>query len=272
MTLLFFIIKMYIIVLMFRYVATPQELHFNPIGKTVAILTNPIFKKFQVTKDQSDRFVPILILSCMIIAFLIKLLFVGNNIFLVFFSTISDFVLFFMLFFVVAIFLGSFVNKPMMSHYVMFFYRLGFPWVKLARTIIPISSNKIVYPAVFIVFTFYVCINFIMVVGSQFFLEGVSSVYPLSALLNSIKIGLFGFTNILYYLCWLIVARALMSWVNPDIRNPIVQLVYTLTEPILAPFRKLIPSVGVFDFSALAAIVVLSLGISILQRLINFVF
>ena len=84
--LLFFIIKMYIIVLMFRYVATPQELHFNPIGKTVAILTNPIFKKFQVTKDQSDRFVPILILSCMIIAFLIKLLFVGNNIFLVFFS------------------------------------------------------------------------------------------------------------------------------------------------------------------------------------------
>lgn len=42
----------------------------------------------------------------------------------------------------------------------------------------------------------------------------------------------------LYY--WLIIIRALLSWVNPDPFNPIVQLIQNLTEPVLAPVRKLV--------------------------------
>lgn len=44
--------------------------------------------------------------------------------------------------------------------------------------------------------------------------------------------------NILY---WLIIFRAIISWVNPDPYNPIVQFLYKTTEPILYPFRKLLP-------------------------------
>ena len=40
---------------------------------------------------------------------------------------------------------------------------------------------------------------------------------------------------------WLIVIRALLSWVNPDPYNPIVQFIDRGTEPALAPFRKLVP-------------------------------
>ena|SRR3989338_7538240 len=40
---------------------------------------------------------------------------------------------------------------------------------------------------------------------------------------------------------WLIIIRALLSWVNPDPYNPIVQFLYKTTEPMLAPFRKLLP-------------------------------
>ena len=40
---------------------------------------------------------------------------------------------------------------------------------------------------------------------------------------------------------WLILIRALISWVNPDPFNPIVQFLYKMTEPILHPIRKLLP-------------------------------
>jgi len=44
--------------------------------------------------------------------------------------------------------------------------------------------------------------------------------------------------SILY---WLILIRALISWVNPDPYNPIVQFLYKATEPILYPIRRFLP-------------------------------
>ena len=41
---------------------------------------------------------------------------------------------------------------------------------------------------------------------------------------------------------WLIIIRALISWVNPDPYNGIVQFLNKTTEPILAPFRRLVPA------------------------------
>ncbi len=40
---------------------------------------------------------------------------------------------------------------------------------------------------------------------------------------------------------WLIIIRALISWVSPDPFNPIVRFLYAATDPILYPIRKLIP-------------------------------
>lgn len=47
---------------------------------------------------------------------------------------------------------------------------------------------------------------------------------------------------ILTILYWLILIRALISWVNPDPFNPIVQFLVKTTEPILAPLRRMLPS------------------------------
>jgi len=46
---------------------------------------------------------------------------------------------------------------------------------------------------------------------------------------------------ILTILYWLILIRALISWVNPDPYNPIVRFLYKTTEPILYPIRRLLP-------------------------------
>jgi YggT family protein len=46
---------------------------------------------------------------------------------------------------------------------------------------------------------------------------------------------------LLTILWWLILVRALLSWVNPDPYNPIVQFLYKTTEPILEPLRRILP-------------------------------
>ena len=53
---------------------------------------------------------------------------------------------------------------------------------------------------------------------------------------------------------WIIIIRALISWVNPDPYNPIVQILTRMTEPVLRPIRRLVPphKVGI-DFSPFIA-------------------
>ena len=60
---------------------------------------------------------------------------------------------------------------------------------------------------------------------------------------------------ILTVLTWIIIIRALISWVNPDPYNPIVQFLYRVTEPILMPIRRILPAMGGFDLSPIVALV-----------------
>jgi|UniRef100_A0A7V6DQF9 YggT family protein len=54
---------------------------------------------------------------------------------------------------------------------------------------------------------------------------------------------------------WLIIARALISWVNPDPYNPIVRFLYNVTEPVLSYLRRRFPMVyGGLDLSPLAVL------------------
>jgi len=59
-------------------------------------------------------------------------------------------------------------------------------------------------------------------------------------------------------LWWLVIIRALLSWVNPDPMNPIVQFIERSTEWLLAPFRQLIPThrIGI-DVSPIVALLFL---------------
>ena len=55
---------------------------------------------------------------------------------------------------------------------------------------------------------------------------------------------------------WLIFIRALISWVNPDPYNQIVQFLYRATEPILEPIRRIMPPMGI-DLSPIIAFLVI---------------
>lgn len=72
-----------------------------------------------------------------------------------------------------------------------------------------------------------------------------------------------GFTNVLDIILttfkWIVIIRAVLSWVSPDPYNPIVQFLVRVTEPVLKPIRKMLPpwkTAGI-DWSAFIVILVL---------------
>jgi YggT family protein len=57
---------------------------------------------------------------------------------------------------------------------------------------------------------------------------------------------------------WLILGRAIISWVNPDPYNPIVTFLYRATEPVMAPIRRLVPIRGLgIDISPIIVIMII---------------
>lgn len=56
---------------------------------------------------------------------------------------------------------------------------------------------------------------------------------------------------------WIIIIRALISWVNPDPYNPVVQFLNKATEPVLWRVRKRLPYLGGFDISPLIVILII---------------
>jgi len=79
--------------------------------------------------------------------------------------------------------------------------------------------------------------------------------YALGNLLTAIAVIL-GY--VINALTWLIIIRALISWVNPDPYNIIVRILHRITEPILAPLRRIIPAHNIgIDISPILAILFL---------------
>jgi YggT family protein len=66
---------------------------------------------------------------------------------------------------------------------------------------------------------------------------------------------------------YVLLARALMSWIpNLDPSHPVVQFLYSITEPVLEPIRKLVPPLGgMIDISMIIAF----FGIMILQQVLQ---
>ncbi len=62
----------------------------------------------------------------------------------------------------------------------------------------------------------------------------------------------------------LIIVGVILSWVGQGFRHPIVPLIYQLTEPVLAPIRRILPPLGGFDLSPLLAIIAIQFLIILL--------
>ncbi|CAG0937130.1 YggT family protein [Geobacter sp.] len=65
---------------------------------------------------------------------------------------------------------------------------------------------------------------------------------------------------------YILIARAIISWVNPDPYNPIVNFLYRSTEPILSRVRRFLPDMGGLDLSPIIVLVAIYFLQSFLVR------
>jgi YggT family protein len=82
-----------------------------------------------------------------------------------------------------------------------------------------------------------------------------------------------GLPNILLLLAWsalgvvsllvniyffALLAMIILSWIAPGSRNPAVFLLFQITEPVMAPFRKVLPAMGGMDFSPILVFILIN--------------
>jgi YggT family protein len=85
-------------------------------------------------------------------------------------------------------------------------------------------------------------------------------------------------SNLLFtVLTLLVLARVILSWVvafggGQILGNRIVELIFELSEPILRPFQRLLPPMGMMDFSPMVALIVLVVAQNIVATIISIVF
>lgn len=70
--------------------------------------------------------------------------------------------------------------------------------------------------------------------------------------------------NLFEVYLWIMIARIILSWVRPNPSHPLLRsliiFVYQMTEPVMRPFRQILPAMGGLDFSPILVFVALHLA------------
>lgn len=89
-------------------------------------------------------------------------------------------------------------------------------------------------------------------------------IYPLPVAVTAVVELVILSLNLFFFA---ILIRIVLSWIAPHTYNPITALLTTLSEPILAPFRRLIPAIGGLDISPVFAIILIQALVILLHNL-----
>ena len=74
---------------------------------------------------------------------------------------------------------------------------------------------------------------------------------------------------LLTILIFAIVGRSLLSWFDPGVRWPISRVLFDVTEPLVAPIRRVVPPIGMLDLSSLIGLIVLYVLRAMLERALS---
>ncbi len=71
---------------------------------------------------------------------------------------------------------------------------------------------------------------------------------------------------VLYAFIACLLVRAVFSWIEPYPKNRVHRLTFDVTEPFLAPVRRLVPPIGGFDIAFLLVLIAVTMILSLVQR------
>lgn len=142
----------------------------------------------------------------------------------------------------------QFARADFYNPFSQFVVRATHPLVGPMRRVLPSFGNldtATLVLALLVAFTKLTLMNFVLGANSwQLF-------NPLAILLGSVIVLV---NQTLSLIFWILIIRALLSWFSQG-QNPMEMVLYQLTEPLLAPIRRIIPPMGGLDLSVLIAII-----------------
>ncbi|MGH2633020.1 MAG: YggT family protein [Tepidiformaceae bacterium] len=74
------------------------------------------------------------------------------------------------------------------------------------------------------------------------------------------------FTGFLYLLMFAVIARSLLSWFPINQDGQLAYLLRRITDPLIEPFRRIMPRMGMFDLSPMVVVIVLYLMITVVNQ------
>ena len=98
-----------------------------------------------------------------------------------------------------------------------------------------------------------ILVGIALVAGERWALPSVAALFLWGV------IGVFALLVNLYF--FVLIAMIIVSWVAPGSRHPAIELIWQISEPIMAPFRSLLPNMGGIDFSPILVFI----GINVVQ-------
>lgn len=243
------IIDILIVIVLIRLLIRPVETNFNSIFNLIFRITDPVLKPFKKIVKNEFYCVALSVLALVIIRGL--LYFSTGRISLLSGTGVSISNLFQLLFqfymvvWFIAILTGDRVHTPVIGMLQRAFLPLG---SLAARLNIPRKSFSLFSFAVL-----FICYSLI-----SFLLNNIIAPKPL-ALLSGFYLGIAdGLVLIIGlfpgFFTLIILVSVLLSWVSPSPYNPVVQTIYGISEPLLAPFRRIIPPIAGLDLSPVAAL------------------
>jgi YggT family protein len=248
-----FLIDLFIILLLVRLLIRPVEANFNQIYSLIYRVTDFILKPAKLIVRDDFKSILLSILGLVIIRGLIYTAMIRFTLLAgVCTSFLNLFQLLFQYFMVVwfiSILAGDRAHTPIISVLQRAFLPLGSLSSKLniPRKSFPLFS--------FILLLFLYSLLFLLLNSIATFGAFATS----SNFLRSIVEGLLLFINLFRvyppgFFTIIIIVGALLSWVSPDPYNPVVQTIYGISEPLLIPFRRIVPNFGGLDITPIAAL------------------
>jgi YggT family protein len=245
------IIDLLMVLLLLRLLIRPNEALFNPIYRLLYRITDVILTPAEFITRKPTQGTLATILALVIIRGAIYIL-IKPMPFLsgVGISLLGLFQLLFQ-FYMVIWFVSVFSRRGFVTPFTHIMERAFLP-VRNILGRFRIQRDRFYLFSFFFLWIIYSFLSIIIrsVMISQAGLSPVSLVHVLGEGLMLV-LALFPFPG---FFSLVIVVGALLSWVSPDPSNPIVQTIYGISEPLLVPFRRIIPHIGGLDISPILAL------------------
>jgi len=265
------VVYILIILFMTKLVLKPRDFYFNPMLRPVEIIVAPILKPMQRIFHPSRSGIDFTPLLSILILYFLKSIFVSilteYNLILAMIYTLQDFLRFFLQLFIFSLF-TKFIAPVTLSNPIISFVTGIVKPFEMAFGIL--FKNKILR---------LICalIGVLVFAGIIWhILAGLLSSYPFNSpyyshaksWISSYLIVVVHALGVYRIVIMILFLSAVLSWISLDIKNPIVHVTYAMAEPIVAPVRKIIPSLAGFDLSPWIAGLVIYL---LANRLILFI-